>query len=242
MKTAKQAFDGMDVLVPLDGAPRRHEFRTKEEHLAATYRFIDQWAAQQPPSAPITYKCARCKDEGWTYRRDEKRQTWAARCDHSQRGDWAQDNFGFPDHVQRVQLFQCRLSGLDAAAVAIIKRRRTCLVLALGPNMATRAGLALAIKLSESGVTVRCVSAKDAPNDYATAWTPPCTQSDVAMVRDIDRRLSPAQVQHVVNLIDGARQKYLVIMCEPLKNWPKTNAWAALALALQARDATTIDQ
>jgi len=235
----KQPFDDVEILAPIPNAPRRSDYRTKEEHLNATHRAIDDHFSKNPMD-PQKHKCGKCKDKGWiSFKREEKGQLldYAEKCACPVRGSWSMDLHGFPDFVEKLP----RVPALDPAMKAIKNRERCCFILEGAPGRVLQAGLTLATEIAD-GKRFKpfCISAKDAPDDYDSDWNPPIKTADCMMIRDVDRRLSPAQVQRIGRLIDSSPYKSIVIISEPLKNWPKTNAWAALGLSLQARSSDVI--
>ena len=240
----KAIFEGLKVLCPIPGAPIREDYPSRKAHIEATNRVITDHFDALPPEPMQTYKCQRCKDQGgFTTKKEANGRLYEYwnECDCIGRGSWAKPNHGFPDYVQQVPFHKLKAGECERIAATIAGKRRAVAHIGTNPARAYQIGLAMASKIADAGLTVRVVSAKEAPVEFGSAWDLQVTSAHALFVCDVDRRLAPPQVQAVAALIDRCDVRGLVVLGEPLKNLPKNNVYAAVALSLQAKGAQTVN-
>ena len=240
----KKAFEGLRVLCPLDGAPVSDDYPTRQAHLDATQRFITEYFRAQPDEETTTYRCLKCRDEGGFITKEERNdrlyEFWN-KCNCVGRGAWARPNFGFPDYVQRVSLHKLKATDCVDIVKRVDGRQRVTAHIGTNPARGYQIGLAMASDIANNSKTVKVVSAKTAPTDFGEQWTAQTdTRADALFLIDVDRRLTAPQVQAIAIFIDRVDVKALIVFGEVLKNLPKTNGWASVALSLQAKGAELV--
>ena len=190
------------------------------------------------------YNCEECRDTHWIlYKEEENGRTlsYAKKCQCKEKGGWSMKSYGFPDYVGRVLLKSCKGEGLIDASKILRNEKRRCFIITGAPAKVLEAGLSLATSISGSDIETKCVSARTSPESYDTQWNPQVSKFDVVMVIEVDRRLTPSQVQCVSRFVDQSGDQNVVIIGEPIRSWPKTMAWASLGLSLQAKNAVKIE-
>ncbi len=239
----KTVFEGLKVLCPLPGAPISSDYPTRQAHLEATNVFISQYFDGMPSEDQTLYRCLKCKDEGGYITKEERfdriYEFWNE-CDCSTKGAWAKPNFGFPDYVQRTTLRKLQAEECERIVKTIDGKRRVCLHVGVDVSKGYQLGLAMCADIANRKLTVKVISARSAPTDFNQPWDIQVGRPDALFIIDLDRRLTPAQIQSAATLFDRSQTKALIAIGEPLKNLPKTNGWASIALALQAKGAKTV--
>ena len=169
------------------------------------------------------YKCDKCKDTDFVVTRDEKGLTWAAPCNHANRGDWARPFFGMPEGVTEVSIPDVLFSRV---------RQLPCRVMfsASPPKRALGMALRAARDLHKRKIKCRYFDALSAPSEFGTEWEMVHTKADCVIIGNVDVRLSAPKVAALTDSLHMLKASHYIVAATDM---PKGGRWDALRLALK---------